>query len=202
MGFLDDLLDSLISPEVLGAGLQTGGSILSSSLAANAQQSAFEDAAGISSAELNNQISVLNAERAEAQANRDFLREQLASERLDRAMQLRFLFDFAEEQIAREEPFRQQALEFGEAATGILPDLTGAVRDPTTTEAFKIASQEGVDLLRKNFARTGSPSSGPAQTASGQFLANLTAAENASRTNNLFRLAGLEHNLLNPKVLN
>ncbi len=188
MGFLEDILGetlakSVTTPEFLGSLLTTGGDILTKTLAVNAAQSGFEKAAGISSAELNNIIQVLNAQRDEARENRDFLREQLATERLERAVQLRFLFDFAEEQIAREEPFRQAGLEG-------LESLIGAVKDPTTTEAFKIASQEGVDLLRRNFARTGSPSSGPAQIASGKFLANLTAAENAARTGNLFRLAG------------
>jgi len=79
---------------------------------------------------------------------------------------------------------------YRDLATGLLPDLEASVRNPQTSEGFKIASQEGLDLLRSNAAVSGDPNSGSSQIAQGRFLSGLTASERDRQISDMFRLAG------------
>lgn len=63
---------------------------------------------------------------------------------------------------------------------------------------FDLASKEGLDAIQRNFATSGSPSSGAAQIAAGRFTSGLVASEEQrrfarkeARINNIFRLSGL-----------
>ena len=76
------------------------------------------------------------------------------------------------------------------ATKKLLPGLMGSVTSPTTSEGYKIAMKEGLDLISGNAAVSGDPNSGPAQIAKGKFGANLAASETDRIMDNIFKLIG------------
>jgi hypothetical protein len=90
------------------------------------------------------------------------------------------LLDFQKQVYGESEPFRDIALNRAELIESLMPDLTAKLLKPagsTVSERYKLAGREGMDLIRSNFATSGSPSSGPAQIAAGRFMEGLSAAE-------------------------
>lgn len=93
------------------------------------------------------------------------------------------LLDFQKEAYSGGQPFRDVALE-------TLPTLKDYVMNPTISPSFKLAGEEGLNLISSEAATAGSPTSGPAQIAKGRFMSGLASSESDRMMNNLFRLAG------------
>lgn len=101
-----------------------------------------------------------------------------------------------EEALAR---YNQQAAPFfnlaqnrGEFGQSFYPALRERIENPTASPTFQLYGNEGVDILRSNFARTGSPSSGPAQVAAGRYLAGLGAHQIDKADNMLLNAANFQ----------
>lgn len=186
------LLDTILGFLGNNAGplIGAGASILGAGIGAGAQREGISTAADLAAADASLRAAILKAEREEAIANRNLVREIAESERGEARAQRGTLLDIINAIRAEEAPFKEAALRRTQFADEFLPTIRERVARPQLSEGFKIASREGIDLLRKSFARTGSPSSGPAQIAAGRFLSDLAGRELDRFNENLFRAAG------------
>lgn len=99
-----------------------------------------------------------------------------------------------QEQLAREEPFRLDALARADFGVKQFPTLQNYLDNPTMSPGFQLAQKTGVDALRSEYSTTGSPSSGPAQVAGAKFTEGLANDELNRFSDNLFRAAGFQGN--------
>lgn len=93
-------------------------------------------------------------------------------------------------QIAREQPFRDAALEREQFGTSMLPMVRDRIDNPTLSPGFDLASKRGLDALRASYSTNGSPSSGPSQVAGARFEEGLANDELSRFNSNLFTAAG------------
>jgi len=77
----------------------------------------------------------------------------------------------------------------GEFGQSFYPMLQQRIANPMLSPSFKLYGDEGIKMLRSNFAQTGSPSSGPAQIAAGRYLAGLGAHQLDTADNMLLAAA-------------
>ena len=170
---LTDILNFLRSPG--GGTLAAGGLASLANLYGSSQLSgSLQDASQMASAE------------------QRLMADQLARERASQEARFLSLLDFTKMVRQEEAPFRDLQLQRGQFGASFLPTLRDVIDNPTLSSGFQLAAKEGVDLLRRKFARRGSPSSGPAQVASGRFLEGLTSRELDRFNQNLFSAVGLQ----------
>jgi len=131
------------------------------------------------------QTDAINAAIRLSQQQDQLQRDTLAAERGDRRDQTQLAIDLINQTRAEEAPFQELALQRGKFGERFLPrieanlsgvDIPGAPR-PRESEIFKLNREKGLNALRRKFAVTGSPSSGGAQVAGGEFVTNITANE-------------------------
>ncbi len=121
-------------------------------------------------------------------------RSQERQARLARQQQQEFL-DFSREIYEEGAPLRD--LQFQDAEAGVArreavsPTLLDSILNPTSSEVFKRAATEGLDLISAEASTRGSPSSGNAQLSRGRFIGDLTAREQDARFNRALQFAGL-----------
>jgi hypothetical protein len=118
------------------------------------------------------------------------------------------VLEFQQQIYDDSQPFRDISLAEAERGKGIrdqtVPHLLSDLLGPETPGErgygadFDLAAKEGLDRIQKDFAVTGSPSSGSAQIAAGRFTTGLVAneqrrifQERQARINNIFRLSGI-----------
>lgn len=87
------------------------------------------------------------------------------------------------------EPFFGLEQNRGEFGQSFFPQLQQRITNPTLSPSFQLYGNEGINMLRSNFAQTGSPSSGPAQIAAGRYLAGLGAHQLDTADNMLLAAA-------------
>lgn len=119
------------------------------------------------------------------------------------------VLDYQQKIYGDTQPFRDISLHEAQRGSDIrdatTPYLLSNLLGPETPGErgygadFDLASKEGLDSIQRNFAVTGSPSSGPAQIAAGRFQTGLVANEQRridalkqQRIDNIFRLSGLD----------
>lgn len=120
----------------------------------------------------------------DGKAQKAAIRAQAADNAANRALM--------ERQIAAEAPFREEELKRARFGTSFLPTVEKTVRNPTVSPGFDIVLNKGLDALRSKYAATGSPSSGPAQVAGGEFATGVANNELNRFNENLFRAAGFQ----------
>lgn len=90
------------------------------------------------------------------------------------------LLTFQKEVYGDTGPFRDIALQRAQLLQNLFPDLLGKLNAPasdTVSPAFTLAGNEGLNLIRSNFATSGDPNSGPSQIAAGRFMEGLGSQE-------------------------
>lgn len=117
------------------------------------------------------------------------------------------LIDLQERIFGEGAPFRALSLERAMQQQSLIPGILGRLQTPPqipdleagVSESFGRTAERGLGILRATSAVTGSPFSGPAQIAQGEFLGGLGAreADRLSATRNQESLLGLQQGNLN-----
>src|SRR3990167_3131595 len=105
------------------------------------------------------------------------------------------LIDFQRQVYGDAAPFRDLSFERFQMLQNQLPGLLGRLNAPssdTVSPAFRLAGNEGLNLIRSNYATSGDPNSGPSQLAGGRVMEGLGAQEAQANINqNNFQTSGL-----------
>src|SRR3990167_4129573 len=105
------------------------------------------------------------------------------------------LMGFQQQVYGDTAPFRNLSFERYQMLQNQLPGLLNMLNAPasnTVSPAFRLAGNEGLNLIRSNYATSGDPNSGPSQIAAGRFMEGLGAQEAQANINqNNFQTSGL-----------